>query len=84
MYNSLPDAAKLKTITHILFLGTGSHLLLECYTEWTIEARGGNETFINSSCGIMGYTFEKWLRAKEEKLCIFCAVGVFGIMRFVC
>lgn len=33
---------------------------------------GGNETFKNS-WGIMGYTFEKWSRAKEEKLCIFSA-----------
>lgn len=33
---------------------------------------GGNEIFINS-WGIMGYTFEKWSRAKEEKLCIFSA-----------
>lgn len=35
--------------------------------------RGQNDAFINSGCGMMGYTFEKWLRAKEEELWIFSA-----------
>lgn len=34
---------------------------------------GGNETFISTDWGIVGYTFEKRLRANEKKLCIFSA-----------
>lgn len=62
----------LKITRNILFWNTQTILLLLMLLSGRVRLRG-NDTFINSGGGIMGYTFEKRLRAKEEKLCIFSA-----------